>query len=57
MKKKEYRTPYCISIHIDPREILAASQTEGVGVVEVAEETVDEDAGTRQQSLWTNWES
>lgn len=56
MKKKEYRTPYCISIHIDPREILATS-TEGVGVVEVAEETVDEEAGTRQQSLWTNWES
>lgn len=49
MKKKEYRTPYCISIHIDPREIMTGS-------IDLLDESEGEDASTRQQSLWTNWE-
>lgn len=47
-----------MSILLDSRErLLNGSNLDVVTVDTSVEETVDEEAGTRQQSLWTNWES
>lgn len=58
MKKKEYRTPHCMSILLDSRERLLNGSDPNVVTVDTSVEVSEgEEAGTRQQSLWTNWES